>query len=97
LPFDLLYRPLQGSKSGEEVSISESETEIGFYSGEGMELGDSIREQALLALPVKVVCREDCKGLCPRCGKNLNQESCNCSSQSEDPRWNALRDLRDKL
>lgn len=95
--FDLLYRPEEAVKSGDEVSISESETEIGFYSGEGMELGDSVREQVLLAFPVKVVCRTDCKGLCPRCGKNLNLESCGCSSQPEDPRWNALRDLRDKL
>jgi uncharacterized protein len=95
--FDLLYRPGDATRNHDEVSISESETEIGFYSGEGMELEDSLREQVLLALPVKVVCRTDCKGFCPQCGKNLNQESCDCSLKSEDPRWNALRDLRDKL
>jgi uncharacterized protein len=95
--FDLLYRPEEATKGSDEVSISESETEIGFYTGEGMELEDSLREQVLLAVPVKVICRPDCKGLCPHCGKNLNQESCGCSTKAEDPRWNALRELRDKL
>ncbi len=95
--FDLLYRPMEGTKGSDEVAISEAETEIGFYSGDSMELEDSVREQVLLAFPVKVVCRKDCKGLCPQCGRNLNQESCDCASKPADVRWSALRDLRDKL
>ncbi len=95
--FDLLYRPLAAEKGSDEVSISEAETEIGYYKGEGLELEDVLREQVLLAVPLKTVCRPDCKGLCAQCGKNLNVETCNCEHHEQDPRWNALKGLRDKL
>jgi uncharacterized protein len=95
--FDLLYRP-QGSDAGrEELSVSGAEAEIGYYQGEGLLLEDAIREQVLLAAPVKAICRQDCKGLCPRCGKNLNVAPCSCAEPVEDPRWSALKDLRSKM
>ena len=95
--FDLLYRPLGAVQRDDEVSISEAETEVGFYKGEGLTLEDVLREQVLLAVPVKAVCRDDCRGLCPQCGQNLNQGRCACVQAHADPRWHALRDLRDKL
>ena len=95
--YDLLYRPLRGQKGSDEVSISEAETEIGYYSGEGMELEDALRERILLAVPIKTLCRPDCKGLCPHCGRNLNQESCECHEAHADPRWDALQDLKNRL
>ena len=95
--FDLLYRPLAAVERDDEVSISEAETEVGFYKGEGLALEDVLREQVLLAVPVKAVCREECRGLCPRCGQNLNQSKCACVQPGADSRWNALRDLREKL
>ena len=95
--FDLLYRPLGVDAGKDERSISEAETEIGYYSGNGIELEDVLREQILLALPAKIVCSESCRRLCPRCGKNLNVESCDCEEQSPDPRWAALADLKNKL
>ena len=95
--FDLLYRPLGVDRRKEEVSITEAETEIGYYEGEGLELEDVLREQVLLAVPLKTVCQVDCKGLCPRCGQNLNEGSCTCRSEQEDPRWYALRDLKSRL
>lgn len=95
--FDLLYRPLGSDRRRDEVAISEAETEIGYYQGEGMELTDSVREQVLLAAPVKVVCSPDCKGLCPVCGKNLNESSCNCAPKIVDPRWDALKELKKDL
>lgn len=95
--FDLLYRP-QGSDAGqEELPISGTEAEISYYQGEGLLLEDALREQVLLALPLKVICREDCKGLCSHCGKNLNMEQCSCSEPQEDPRWSALKEIRSKL
>jgi uncharacterized protein len=94
--FDLLYRPLGVDRRAEEVSISEADTEIGYYDGDALLLEDVLREQVLLASPVKLVCREDCKGLCPQCGANLNDETCNCQ-QPGDPRWAALSDLKNKL
>jgi uncharacterized protein len=95
-PFDLLYRPLGVDRRAEEVSISEADTEIGYYEGDGLLLEDVLREQVLLATPVKLVCRDDCKGLCPQCGINLNVETCNCQ-QPGDPRWAALSGLKNKL
>jgi uncharacterized protein len=94
--FDLLYRPLGVDRRAEEVAISEADTEIGYYEGDGLLLEDVLREQVLLATPVKLVCREDCKGLCPQCGSNLNNETCNCQ-QPGDPRWAALSELKNKL
>ncbi|MGA9384480.1 MAG: DUF177 domain-containing protein, partial [Candidatus Sulfotelmatobacter sp.] len=44
-----------------------------------------------------VTCRDDCKGMCPQCGKNLNQEQCSCSVEQEEPRWAALKEIRSKL
>ena len=95
--FDLLYRPLGVDAGKDERSISEAETEIGYYSGEGIQLEDVLREQILLALPLRVVCKDDCRGLCSGCGKNLNVEACVCGDQPPDPRWAALADLKDKL
>jgi uncharacterized protein len=95
--FDLIYRPLGVDAKGDEVAISEAETEIGYYQGEGLLLEDALKEQVLLALPVKRVCRSNCKGLCPQCGKNLNEESCDCVATMPDPRWSALEDIRKKL
>jgi DUF177 domain-containing protein len=95
--FDLLYRP-QGSDAGEpEIKLSSPvETDVGYYRGDGLLLEDVLREQVLLTIPLKVVCSEQCKGLCPQCGKNLNSGNCECPPLPE-PRWAALKDIRDKL
>ena len=95
--FDLIYRPQGVDARGEEVSISAAETEIGYYQGEGLLLEDVLKEQILLALPVKLVCSTECKGLCPQCGRNLNVEQCDCVTTMPDPRWAALEDIRKKL
>jgi uncharacterized protein len=95
--FDLLYRPLGVDATGEEAAISQADTEIGYYQGAGLLLEDVLKEQILLALPLKQVCSTACKGLCPHCGRNLNVESCNCVSTMSDPRWAALEDIRKKL
>ena len=58
-----------------------------------LDLSEAIREYALLTVPMKPLCREDCAGLCFTCGGNLNQTSCNCSSESVDPRWSELSKL----
>jgi uncharacterized protein len=95
--FELLYRPLGADAGRDELSVTDAEAEIGYYQGEGILLEDVLREQVLLALPLKITCREDCKGLCPHCGANLNQEQCSCSAPIGDPRWAALKDIRERL
>jgi len=95
--FDLLYRP-QGTDAGEEErTVTATEAEISYYQGKGLLLEDVLREQILLAVPLKAICLEDCKGLCPHCGRNLNIEQCSCAEPVEDPRWSALKELRDKM
>jgi len=94
--FDLLYRPLELEKGSDEVAIHEADTEIGYYSGDSMDLEDSLREQILLAVPIKNLCRYDCKGLCPTCGVNRNQQLCDCDAARTDPRWGALGELKNK-
>jgi len=54
-------------------------------------LTEDVRQTILLAVPLKLLCREDCKGLCPRCGKNLNEGPCNCTEMPIDSRWDRLR------
>jgi uncharacterized protein len=95
--FDLLYRPLGTDSGHEELSVTDAEAEIGYYQGERLLLEDTLREQVLLALPLKTICRDDCKGLCPHCGKNLNENQCSCVDDVEDPRWSALKEIRTKL
>jgi DUF177 domain-containing protein len=95
--FDLLYRPQGSDARAEELSVTDAEAEIGYYTGEGVELDDVLREQVLLSLPLKALCKDDCRGLCPHCGKNLNEGQCSCSTKEEDPRWEALKDIKKKL
>ncbi len=61
-----------------------------------LELGEAIREELVLAAPQYVVCDESCRGLCPRCGTNLNEAQCDCVTDEPDPRWDALRALNQK-
>jgi uncharacterized protein len=95
--FDLLYRPLGSDAGREEVTVTQAEAEIGYYQGDGLLLEDVLREQVLLSVPLKVVCSEECKGLCPRCGRNLNNEGCDCAEPVPDPRWQALKDIKKSL
>lgn len=57
-----------------------------------IDLGDALREAVILALPQAQVCREDCRGLCVRCGANLNEGLCSCEDDDVDPRWDGLPD-----
>lgn len=80
--FDLSYRPVSVIARAEEVEVNSDELEVGFYSGEGVELADMVREQVMLTLPMKRICRPDCQGLCPICGSNLNLKKCDCRQQA---------------
>jgi len=95
--FDLLYRPFRADGDASEHSITTSETEIGYYQEGGLALEDVLREQVLLSLPTRALCREDCKGLCPQCGHDLNKEACTCDEAPSDPRWSALAGLRSRI
>ncbi len=95
--YDVLYRPLGVDADEREHSIGASETEIGYYQDGSVLLEDVLREQVLLSLPARTLCREDCKGICPRCGANRNSDACSCEETPADPRWSALGDLRSRV
>ena len=93
-PLDAFYRPMAEIAREEEVAISADEAELGFYEGDGLELADVVRDQILVELPMRSVCRPDCRGLCPICGKDRNMEPCECREEFADPRWEALREWK---
>ena len=95
--FDLIFRPQSADLEGVDRSITASETEIGYYEGDGLLLEDVLREQILLALPARILCSEDCRGLCPECGRNRNQDPCDCATASVDPRWSSLETIRNRV
>jgi uncharacterized protein len=95
--FDQFYQSHETRRLVGEIELQEKDTEIAFYFGDFIEVSDIIREQILLGLPMKPVCREDCKGLCPRCGKNRNMEVCNCQALFLDPRFAQLLKIKDRM
>jgi uncharacterized protein len=95
--FDLIFRPAAADSEATERSITAPETEIGYYLKDSLLLEDVLREQVLLSLPVRTLCKPDCKGLCPRCGANRNSQTCTCEEGPKDPRWEALSGLRSQI
>jgi uncharacterized protein len=81
----------------EERELGEDEMGVLEVAGEGFESGPLVREQILLDLPAKPLCRDDCRGLCPVCGAELNLGRCGCEARAIDPRWAALEVVRSKL
>lgn len=63
---------------------------------EKIDISNDVKDFAMLAIPMKILCREDCRGLCARCGKNLNEGECNCTKEETDPRWEPLLELKNK-
>jgi uncharacterized protein len=91
--FALEYRSQAVSPSEEEVELEGGDMDVSFLLGESLDLEDVAAEQVLLALPMRIVCDDECAGLCPQCGANRNiQGACSCDPEV-DPRWDALRDL----
>ena len=95
--FDLIFRPAEADSEALERSITAPETEIGYYLKDSLLLEDVLREQVLLSLPVRTLCKPDCKGLCQRCGANRNSTACTCEEGPKDPRWEALAGLRGQI
>jgi len=95
--FDLVYVPAEEASAGGEEEIDQGGIEVGYYEGNGIALNDILREVVLLALPMRLVCDESCKGICPVCGGNRNQRECGCQMYAADDRWSKLKALRAEL
>ena len=78
----------------DEAGVDEHVLGLAEYRDEKIDLGEVVREQLYLALPMKPLCREDCKGLCPVCGVNRNRETCTCQQEWVDPRMAALKEWK---
>ena len=93
-PFDLIYLPDDpGTGQTGEHEVLDRDLDVATYENEQINLDDLVLEQLELSLPTRVLCREDCQGLCPECGADLNFEQCRCEKPI-DPRWQALADLK---
>lgn len=96
--FDLLYLPagttVEPKDDEDELEIQADDVGVSFYKDDEIDLGELMREQFYLALPMKPLCREDCRGLCPECGINRNRETCNCQTAWVDPRLEGLKQFK---
>jgi uncharacterized protein len=91
--FDLSYAPHAENTGEGELEVEDDDLTTAFYRDDVIELDQLIREQFYLALPMKPLCTDECKGLCPQCGKNLNAGPCDCRDEWEDPRLAALKSV----
>ena len=92
--FDVSYVAAQDYVETDAAELQAEDLSLSVYEDQAIEVDDLVREQVLLALPTRALCTEDCKGLCPICGANRNEMSCECEAAETDPRWKALKDLR---
>ena len=91
--FDALFLPAVANAGAGEQEVADEDLGVSFYKDETLDLAELMREQFYLALPMKPLCRPDCKGLCPVCGINRNRETCTCQTEWTDPRLDALKRL----
>ena len=93
IPFSARFAD-PGSQAGEnDIEVSADELDLSVIENDQLDLIEIVREQILLALPAKFVCRVDCKGLCRICGGDKNLIDCKCDETGSDPRWSALKNL----
>lgn len=91
LSFDAHLIPAATYQATNKFELEEADLDYSVLEGEDeIDLDGMVREQLLLALPVRLLCREDCRGLCADCGINLNEGACQCRAGKIDPRWGAL-------
>ena len=95
--FDLCYQPQpKWSKEDTEIELRYEDMDVAYYDGIALDVDLMVLEQIELAMPMKFVCQEDCKGLCYRCGADLNEGACLCRNEKIDPRLSVLLDFQKK-
>ncbi len=88
----LLYK--RAPVLSEELALQKDDLDIYFYEEPSIAVAPIAEERIQMAVPMKPLCREDCRGLCPHCGDDLNLATCGCNVRPIDPRWNALAELK---
>src|SRR5262245_58086459 len=94
--FELRYVPEAANTGDAEREVAEDDLTTAYYRNETLDLGELMHEQFVLALPMKPLCSDACKGLCPECGTNLNKGACECKPSWTDPRLAALQGILDR-
>ena len=92
-PFDVRICRRRSWSAEDEREVQDEDLDTSYYRDDQIDLNELLREQFYLALPMKPLCREDCAGLCPQCGTNLNTGTCQCTTEWEDPRLAPLKGL----
>jgi uncharacterized protein len=93
LTFQEEYFPTVDASTGELLPLTADPDAFLIDTHQGLDLTEAVRQYRLIAEPMQPLCKPDCLGLCPRCGRNLNQGPCGCPSQGTDTRWTALAGL----
>ena len=91
--FEEEYFPVIDVLSGSSLTMPDESGCFTIDEHHVLDLTEAVRQYALLAIPMKPLCRQGCAGLCPTCGRNLNQGACECPPQGLDPRWSKLGSL----
>ena len=92
--FELEYVSGSEYEALPDAELTEAQMAISVFDGVGIDVDEIVKEQVLLAVPARLLCRDDCKGLCPNCGADRNTTDCNCETSISDPRWDALKSLK---
>ena len=93
--FETSFLPAASAEGAtDNVELQAEDLAVSVFEGEAIDVDEVVREQILLALPTRLLCGEECRGLCPTCGADLNQAHCSCERRETDPRWAALASLR---
>jgi len=93
VPVDVVYHPVEELKGEDTHEIKIEELDLDFYSGEELDLIDLLKEQIVLNMPMKPLCTDSCKGICPKCGTDLNVDKCKCNIQNIHLRFESLKKL----
>ncbi|HYQ47537.1 MAG TPA: DUF177 domain-containing protein [Thermodesulfovibrionales bacterium] len=95
LPVSVVYHPA-AEVGAERHELHDDEMDMGFYRGDELDLQELLREQVMLSQEMKPLCSEGCKGICPKCGKDLNTGPCTCDGRETDPRLEVLKKLLER-
>jgi uncharacterized protein len=91
--FSLEYMPGNEYESTQTAELTEDLMSVSVFDGESIDIDEIAKEQVLLLVPTRSLCKEDCQGFCPTCGADKNKGDCSCSEVEIDPRWAALKNL----
>src|ERR1044072_8788140 len=91
--FALEYITGSEYESVETAELTEAEMSVSVFDGKVIDVDEIVKEQIVLAVHTRMLCREDCKGICPECGADRNTGDCGCTTNDIDPRWAALKNL----